>query len=157
MANPKHKCGTILGSYCVPHAGPDLTFLPEGETLECNASIADVIVKINAALTMLVDGFKFSELEIDCLELEDDFTHIELHQAEISKICENAASIAGLQEQFNDWDISEEVITIDLPECLEEASEPCAVGTNQYQLINLLMAMANKICDLETRISNLES
>ena len=156
--NPKCNCGQILPSSCVPFSGKDLTFVTEDNQLECDASIDDVIFKIDAALKKLIDGNDLTGLDKECLEFDPaTITPAALHQFEITQICLNKASIEALQTQFNNLNIGTSIITIDLPDCLEADAAPCAVGVNEYQLINLLILFANMLCDHETRISNLEA
>jgi hypothetical protein len=159
MANSKYNCGTILPSSCIPFSGKDLTILITPDELSCDANINDVIEKIDIAVKKLMDSNDFTALEPieDCLEFDPaTVTAKELHELEIQKLCTHEAEILALQNQLNDLDIGNEIITIDLPACLEAGAAPCAVGTNEYQLISLLMLFANKLCDHETRITNLE-
>ena len=154
----KCNCGPTLPSTCIFYTGPDLTFVSEDNQLECDATIDDVIVKIDEALKKLIDGNDLTGLDKDCLDFDPaTITPAQLHQIEITQICLNAGAITALQTQLNNLDIGTEVITITLPDCLQPLAAPCAVGTNQYQLINLLTLFANMLCDHETRISNLES
>jgi len=154
----KCNCGPTLPSTCMFYTGPDLTFVSEDDQLDCDATIDDIIVKIDEALKILIDGNDLTELDKQCLDFDPaTITPAQLHQIEINKICENTAAILAVQEQINTLDIGTEIITIDLPDCLEAGAAPCAAGINQYQLINLLILFANMLCDHETRISNLES
>lgn len=155
--DPKYKCGVIVPDSCVPYTGPGLTFLDEEDQLSCDASVKDVIKAIDAQLKLLKDANTFTGLDLDCLTVTDDIVNnFNLHQAEILQICQNKANIAALTTQFNNWDITNEVVTIDLPACLDAGAAPCAVGTNQYQLSALLLLFANMLCDHETRIAALE-
>lgn len=152
------NCGPIIPSSCVPYTGPDLTILSGDSQLKCDANINDAIKAIDAAVKKLIDGNDLTELDKDCLDFDPaTVTPAQLHQLEITQICLNKGAITALQNQLNNLNIGTEVVTITLPACLLPLAAPCAVGTNQYQLISLLMLFANMLCDHETRISNLES
>lgn len=158
MSNSKFNCGQIIPSSCVPYTGKDLTFLLPEDQLECDANINDAIFEIDKQIKILVDGNNLTGLDKECFDFDPaTVTPAQLHQLEITKICSNEGSIAALTTQFNNLDIGIEVVTIDLPDCLEPLAAPCLVGTNQYQLITLLNLFAAKLCDHETRIAELES
>ena len=155
--DPKYKCGQTNTSSCIFYSGKTLTSIDEDKQPECDASLDDVIFALDAQLKIIKDGYDLTGLNLDCLTLATDVvTPFAVHQAEILQICENKANIAALTTQFNDWDITSEIVTITLPECLTEDAAPCAVGTNQYSLVSLLLLFANMLCDHETRITNLE-
>lgn len=159
MANPKYNCGQILPSSCIPFTGKDLTILTSPDELACDSNLNDVIEKIDTAVKKLIDGNDFSDLTPveDCIEFDPaTVTAKDLHALELAMLCEHNAEIDALQEQLNNLDIGNEIVTINLPSCLQPDAAPCAVGTNEYQLLSLLMLFANKLCDHETRISNLE-
>lgn len=153
----KYNCGQIVPSSCVPFTGKDLTFVTDEDQLTCDANINDVIEKIDAALKVLVDANNFSTLVKNCLDFDPaTVTAVELHQLEINTLCLHKGQIESLQTQFNEWNIGTEVLGINLG-CLTPAAADCAVAANQYQLIALLQLFAAKLCDHETRITNLES
>jgi hypothetical protein len=155
----KHNCGQILMSACVPFSGSQLTFLTseELEDFPCNANMDDVIESIDTTLKKLVDGNNFTALDIDCLDFDPaTVTAKDLHQLEITEICLLKGQVDALSEQLNLLNIGNEVITIDL-ECMTPDAAPCAVGVNQYSLLTILQLFRDKLCDFETRISNLES
>lgn len=158
MGNKKRKCGgPIVNSVCVSYDGPTLTFLREEDELDCNASVADVIEKIDEYLKELLDSNDFTGLTPGSFDFDPaTVTASELHQLELDKLDELAGQIEALQTQIEGLNIGNEVITITLPSCLTGDAAPCATGTDQYQLISLLTLFANKICDHETRITNLE-
>lgn len=154
----KYNCGQVLPSSCVPFTGKDLTILVEPNELSCDANLDEVIEKLDQAIKKLMDSNDFTELEPveDCFEFNPaTVTAKELHALEIEKLCIHEGQIAALQQQLNDLNIGNEIITINLPTCLQPDAAPCAVGTNEYQLISLLMLFANKLCDLEQQISDL--
>lgn len=159
MANPKYNCGSILPSSCIPFTGKDLTILVAPDELACDANLNDVIEKLDKAVKKLMASNDFTSLEPveDCFEFDPaTVTAAQLHAQEIEKLCIHEGQITALQEQLNDLNIGNEIVTIALPSCLQPLAAPCAVGINEYQLISLLMLFANKLCDHETRISNLE-
>jgi hypothetical protein len=159
VAINKYNCGTIVPSSCSPYTGSDLTFLDEGVVLDCDANVDDVIFEIDAAIKKLKDSNDFTDLEPieDCIDFDPaTVTAAELHALEIAKICEIDGEVTALQEQLADLNIGNELISITLPSCLTADAAPCAAAPNEYQLISLLILFANKLCDHETRISNLE-
>lgn len=160
MANPKFNCGTIVGSACVPFTGKDLTIVTGDDQVKCDSNINDVIEIIDAELKKLKDSNDFTGLTSieDCIEFNPaTVTAAQLHELELTKICELNGELIALQSQFNDWDISTEIITINLPSCFEADAAPCEIVENEYTLLTLLTLYANKICELESRIIDLES
>lgn len=159
--NSKYNCGIIVPSSCVPFTGKKLTFITpeEQQNFDCDANINDVILLADKYLKKLVDGNNLTTLNVDCLTTVNPLTitPAQLHQVEVTEICLLKGQVKTLSDQLNDLNIGNEVVEITLPECLQEDIAPCAVGPSQYQLISLLILYANKICELETRISNLES
>jgi hypothetical protein len=154
----RYKCGSILPSSCIPYTGPTLTFLTEETQLECDANINDVFGAMDTEIKVLKDNTDLADLNLHCLTLagDEEVTSFNVHQAEIVKICETEADLAALTTQFNNLAIGDESVTITLPECLVEEAAPCATGVNTYSLLALLNLFAAKLCDHETRISNLE-
>lgn len=154
----KYNCGQIIPSSCVPYTGKDLTFVSSVNQIKCDDNINDVIFRIDEALKKLIDGNNFTSLNKNCLDFNPaTITNVELHQIEIDEICLSKGKITALEQQLQNLNIGVEIINITLPLCLQGAAAPCATGTNQYQLIALLNLFASKLCDHETRISNLES
>lgn len=153
----KYNCGQILPSSCIPFTGSALTFLVEPDELECDANINDVIAFIDKYLKKVIDGNDFSELETDCLTFNPEtVTAKELHALEIAEICVLKGQVEALNTLITELDISTEIITIDL-ECLAPDAAACEVASNQYTLQSILQLFRSKLCDFETRISNLES
>lgn len=155
----KYNCGDILGSACVPFTGQDLTFLSEAdiELFPCNANMDDVIFYIDKYLADLVESNDFTDLDKDCLDFDPaTVTAKELHQIEITEICLLKGQVLALNELIENLNIGSEQITIDL-ECLTPDAEPCEVSDNVYTLQTILEVFVAKICEFETRISNLES
>jgi hypothetical protein len=151
------NCGTIIASSCVHFTAKDFTFMKEVDALECNASVSDAFDLINKYLKPLVDGNDFTGLDKDCLDFDPATIDAKgLHQLEITEICLLKSQIEALQTQINNLNIGNEVIAINL-QCLTPDAAPCAVAPNQYQLISILNVLVSKICEFETRISNLES
>lgn len=157
----KYNCGTIISSNCVPFTGVDLTILlglSEADQLPCNANINDVINKLDVAIKKLIDSNDLTELDANCLDFDPaTITPKELHQIEINKICEHNSLIATLQDTINNLEIGDESITIILPDCLQASIADCEEAENTYQLKVLLLLLANKLCNHETRITNLEA
>lgn len=150
-------CGTVLASSCVHYTGKDFTFNKPADALECNASVSDAFELVDKYLKPLVDGNDFTGLDKDCLDFDPLTIDAKgLHQLEITEICLLKSQLTALQTQFNDLNIGTEVIAINL-QCLTPDAAPCAVSPGQYQLIAVLNVIVSKICELETRISNLES
>lgn len=154
----KYNCGLVVPATCSPFQ-KKLSFVSEADQLLCNSTVDDALMVFDKYVKKLVDGNNLTELEVGCLTEVNPatVTPAELHQVEINEICLLKGQVEALTEQLNDLNIGSEVITVTLPSCLQADIAPCAVGVNQYQLINLIVLFANKICDLETRISNLES
>lgn len=155
----KYNCGNIIPSACVPFTGKALTFpLAPDVITDCAPNINDVIFVIDKYIKKLVDGNNLTTLDKGCLDfVPATITPAQLHQIEITNICLLKGQVEALQEQLNTLNIGSEIITINLPSCLQPLASPCVIGTNQYQLISILNIFAAKLCDLETRISNLES
>lgn len=151
------KCGTTLASSCVFYTGKDFTFVDVNDQLTCDASVSDAFEKVDKYLKELIDGNNFTALTPDCLSFNPaTVTAKDLHQLEITEICLLKGQVTTLTNSVNNLNIGNEVITINLG-CLTDDASSCAVATNQYQLITLLTLFANKLCEFETRISNLES
>lgn len=156
--NSKYNCGQILPSSCVPFTGDVLTFPATPDALTCDANINDVIFVIDKYLKVLVDGNNLTGLNKNCLDfVPATVTPAQLHQIEIDQICLLKGQTEALQTQFDDFNIGAHTVDINLPTCLLASAAACLTGINTYQLIALLNLYAAKICDLETRISNLES
>lgn len=150
------NCGTVIASSCVHFTANDFTFNKPEDALECNASVSDAFNLINDYLKPLVDGNDFSDLDKDCLDFDPTTIDAKgLHQIEITEICLLKSQLAALQTQFNELNIGTEIIAINL-QCLSGDAAPCAVAPGQYQLIAVLNTLVSKVCELETRISNLE-
>lgn len=150
------NCGTILASSCVHYTGKDFTFMKPEDALECNASVSDAFQLVDKYLKPLVDGNDFTDLDKDCLDFDPATINAKgLHQLEITEICLLKSQITALQTQVNNLNIGNEIITINM-QCLSGDAAPCASGVNQYQLIAVLNTLVSKICEFETRISNLE-
>lgn len=157
--NSKYNCGNILASSCVPFTGANLTFLSEAdlELFPCDANINDVIFYIDKYLKKLVDGNDFTDLDKDCLDFDPATIDAKgLHQIEITEICLMKGQIEALQTMVEDLNIGAETVTIDLG-CLTPDAAECAVAVNTYTLQSILQLFASKLCDHETRISNLEA
>lgn len=157
--NSKYNCGNILASSCVPYTGAELTFLSENdlELFPCDANINDVIFYIDKYLKKLVDGNDFTGLDKDCFDFDPDNIDAKgLHQLEITKICTLKGQIQTLQTLFETLNIGSEEITIDLG-CLAPDAAACEITSNTYTLQNILQLFATKLCDHETRITNLEA
>lgn len=158
----KYNCGNIIPTSCSPYTGIKFEFLSEEDAAAwpCDVNADEAFGYINDYLTPLVEGNDFSELELDCLEDEfDDPTDLDakqLHQVEIEQICLLKGIVEALQTQIDELNIGEELITLDL-ECMTPDAAECEVSENTYALQNILALFVAKICDFETRISNLES
>lgn len=158
MADRRSTCGQVLPSACVPYTGDKLAFLDEENELACDANINDVFYKIDEALEKLVAGNDFTNLVAGCLTFTPaTVTPAQLHAVQIAAICDHKARLTTLEDRLNNLQIQNEIVTINLPACLKPAAAACAVGVNSYQLSALLILFANKLCDLETRLSTLES
>lgn len=151
-----YDCGIIVPSSCVPFSGENLTIRSGDTQLKCDASINDVILEFDKDIKILNDANDFSELEPGCFDFDPEtITNFELHQLEVAKICEHDQSIEDLQTLNEEFQVGDEIVTINLG-CLTPEAASCAIGTNQYQLKALLALFASKLCNHETRISNLE-
>lgn len=158
VGNTKYNCGSGIPSSCVPYTGSTLTFFSSPDELSCDANLDDVIILINKYLKKLVDGNNLTTLNKNKLSFDPStITPVELHQLEIDAISNLMGQYDALSTQLNSLDIGKEIITITLPSCLATAASSCAVVPNEYQLISLLTLFANKLCDHETRITNLEA
>lgn len=147
-SNTKYNCGQIIPSSCVPYTGSDLTVLSINETLDCNANINDVIKVLDAKIKILQDDNDFTTLSPRCLNFTPaTITNIALHQMEIDEICAAKAQILALQTQFNDLDIGNQLITVDLG-CLASSGAACASGTNTYTIRSLFNLVFNTLCTL---------
>jgi hypothetical protein len=154
----KYTCGIIVPATCSPFQ-KKLSFVEPADQLKCDSSVYDALLVFDKYMKKLVDGNNLTTLDYDCFEDINPLTitPAQLHQKEMTDICLLKGQVEALTEQLNDLNIGNEVIEVTLPECLQADIAPCAVGPNSYQLINLIVLFANKLCDLETRISNLES
>lgn len=131
--------------------------MKEADALECNASVSDAFDLVNKYLKVLVDGNDFTDLNKDCLDFNPATIDAKgLHQLEINEICLLKGQVEALTTQLNNLNIGAEIVTLNLG-CLTPDAAECTVGTNQYQLISVLQLFASKLCEFETRISNLES
>jgi len=156
--NSKYNCGQIIASSCVPFTGPELTFPKAADQLDCDANINDVIFTIDSYLKVLVDGNDFTALDKGCLDFNPATVSAkQLHQLEITNICILLGQTEALQTQFDEFNVGAHPVTITLPGCLTADAAPCLTGVNTYTLLSLLNLYAAKICDLESRLSTLES
>jgi len=154
--DPKYNCGQIIPSACVPYTGSDLTVLAAPTDLPCDANINDVIKILDAEIKTLMDSNDFSSLDKKCFDFDPNTVKaFELHQLEIDKICEIEANLTALTEQFDTLNISSLPITLNLL-CMAPAASACAISPNTYTLLSILNTLVAKICDHETRITNLE-
>ncbi len=160
----KRYKGAIVSSSNVQYSGPDLTFIiDEDDQIKCDSNLNEVIKAIDTSLKALVDGNDFSEVDFDCyaddvqeiLEENGEVTAKDLVQILFNKACIQKGQIEALQTQFNDWDITTEVIELDLG-CLTPESADCEVAEHNYQLLTLFQIIFSKLCDHETRITDLE-
>lgn len=157
LNSSKYNCGNIIPSNCVPYTGPALTIL-EGTDVElsCDANLDEVIGYLDTALKALMDSNDFTSLVPDCIDFDPaTVTAVELHALELDKLCELEGLITDLTTALDDFDISTELITIDL-DCMAADAAPCEVPDSQYTLQSILQLFVTWICDHETRISNLE-
>lgn len=153
----RYNCGPTIPSACVPFTGKKLTFISEDTEFPCNPNINDVIFQVDKALKKLVDGNDLTGLDKGCLTFDPaTITPAGLHQIEVNEICILKGIVTSLQEQINTLNIGVQEVSIILPGCLSGAAAPCASAPNRYQLIVLLNLFANKLCEFEERISNLE-
>jgi hypothetical protein len=153
----KNGCGPVTTTACVFFSGEKLSIMGDRD-LPCAATTDDVIAEFDAAVKKLMDGNDFTHLDVPtCFTFDPlTITAATLHQIQLSKICEDSAAIGELQSTLSTFDIGSKNIEIELPECLQAGSAPCATATNTYTLLSLLNLFAAMLCDHETRISNLE-
>lgn len=147
----KFTCGSIVPSACVPYSGKDLAFLTTEEQPCCDANLDDVIDLIGDAIKDLEDNTDVSNHTLGCLSVTGDLTLKKLDQAQTDKICALDAQLSALTEQFNDLDIAQEHITIDLG-CLNSVGSPCQIATNTYTLISILTLFKSEICAIKSHL-----
>lgn len=147
----KYSCGTLVPSSCVPFTGKDLKFLSTEDQPSCDANIDEVIDLISIAIDDLQDVTDVSDHDLGCLSVVGEITLKKLDQAQTDKICELATELETLTEQFNDLNIANELITINLG-CLASAAAPCQVATNTYTLISILNTFRAAICEIKTEL-----
>jgi hypothetical protein len=154
--DPKYNCGQVLPSSCVPYTGSDLTVLDNPTDLSCDANINDVIKILDTKIKTLMDSNDLTSLDEKCFDFDPDtVTNVELHQLEIDKLCLLEANLTALTEQFNELNIGSLPLTLNLL-CMAPAASACAISPNTYTLLSILNTLIAKICDHETRITNLE-
>lgn len=156
MPSPQYTCPDAPPTSCILFTGSELTFPAEGDELQCDAKLDDVIFKIDKYLFNILTGSDLTGLDKKYLIFDPaTITVAGLEQIEIDALDVLNGQVASLTTQLNNLDIGNEVVTVNLG-AMSPAVSACAVGTNEYQLKVVLQLFADKLNDFETRISNLE-
>jgi hypothetical protein len=146
----RYSCGTIVPSQCVPYTGKDLSFLTTDQQPDCDANIDDVFDLISTAILNIQTAINLTNLNNQCLTgVPTDVDVKGMFQIEIDKICGIDAALTALTTIVNAWNISTQLVNIDL-QCLSAAAAPCQVGTNTYTLISILNLFRSEICTIKT-------
>lgn len=145
----RYSCGNIIPSQCVPYTGKDLVFLTTDEQPDCDANIDDVFSLISTAILNIQTAINLTTLNNQCLiGVPTDVDVKGMFQIQTDKICGMDAALTALTTIVNNWNISTQLINIDL-QCLSTAAAPCQVGSNTYTLISLLNLYRSEICAIK--------
>jgi hypothetical protein len=145
----RFSCGKVTPSACVPWTGGDLSFLADDAQPDCDSSINDIVALIDTAITNIQTAIDLTSQNNQCLSsVPTDVDVKGLFQIHTNTICGLSASLATLQETVAAWNVSTQLITIDLG-CLSSAAAPCQQGSNTYQLISILSLFASEICTIK--------
>ena len=145
----RFSCGTIVPSQCVPFTGKDLKFLTTDEQPDCDANIDDVFDLISIAIFNIQAAINLTNLNNQCLTgVPTDVDVKGMFQIQTDKICAIDASLNALTAIVNAWNVSTQLVNIDL-QCLSAAAAPCQVGTNMYSLISILNLFRSEICTIK--------
>jgi len=146
----RYSCGTIVPSECVPFTGKDLAFLTTDQQPACDANVNDVVDLIALAIKAIQDAIDLTSLNNQCLTGVPTNVDVKgMFQVQVNKLCALDASLTALQSIVNSWDVSTQLVTIDL-QCLSASAAPCQVGTNTYSLISILNLFRSEICTIKT-------
>lgn len=147
----RYTCGQILPSSCVPYSGKDLKFLSPEEQISCDANMDEVVEKISIAIDSIKKAIDVSTYSFNCLGTISNPTVSKISQAQTNKLCALQASLDALEQQFEDFNIANELITIDLGS-LGGAVSACQVSANTYTLISVLNLFKNEIIAIKTEL-----
>jgi hypothetical protein len=146
----RNSCGVIVPTSCTQFTGKDLAFLTTDDQPDCDASMDDVIDLISVAIKNIQDAINVTNLNNQCLtDVPIDVDVKGLFQIHTNKICSLDAALTALTTIVNAWNVSTQLVTIDL-QCLSASAAPCQVGTNTYSLISILNLFRSEICTIKT-------
>jgi len=148
----RYSCGNIIPSECVPYTGADLPFLTTDQQPACDANVNDVINLLGVAIQGIQTAINLTNLNNQCLT--DVPTNVDvkgMFQIQTDKLCALDSSLQALTSIVNAWNISTQLVNIDL-QCLSAAAAPCQVGTNMYTLISILNLFRSEICTIKAAI-----
>lgn len=145
----RYSCGNIVPSQCVPYTGKDLAFLTTDEQPDCDANIDDVFDLVSTAILNIQTAINLTNLNNQCLTGVPTNVDVKgMFQIHTDFICGLDAALSALTTIVNAWNISTQLVVIDL-QCLSSAAAPCQVGTNTYSLISILNLFRSEICTIK--------
>lgn len=144
----KHTCGTRINSRCVSYDG----YIPEDSDLngEDCITIEETTEDLYKTTDNITNSIDLSDLGDECIEYEEEEGIITVkealkkHEEEICNLKNNITSGSG------NTDCCIDVNTIDTS-CLEDL---CGTGFSTPN--DLIQTLIRKICELESRIDNLQ-
>lgn len=148
----RFSCGTIVPSQCVPYTGKDIAFLTTDQQPDCDASIDEVFDLVSTAILNIQTAINLTNLNNQCLVgVPTDVDVKGMFQIQTNKICGLDAALTALTSIVNSWNVSSQLVTIDL-QCLSTAAAPCQTGTNTYSLISILNLFRSEICLIKANL-----
>lgn len=154
--DPKYNCGNVVPTSCVPYSGyKDLKVLaflfPDNEDkqeLDCNANATDVISVFDDAFEVLFQAIDLTEINPEELDFDPaQVTLLELLQILVTGVSNNETEINTLSTAFEEWDIDDELVEVDLGD-LAPSLSACESDNGKYPLKAVLQLFANKINEL---------
>lgn len=154
MNRIKYTCGVPIASGCITYTAELPNFIPS-DSVSCDANLDEILEKYGDKIDEILENSDLTDLFPGCFTFNPETVKTkELHQIELTELCNHKSRITALEGDLNSLDIGSKSITIDLG-CLASAASPCQQSPNTYSLLSILLTLVNKVCELEQQIADL--
>lgn len=148
----RRNCTTPISSECVNYQGEDLTSSKMDDV--CDATINDIIFKLDSSIKTLQDKTTFDGLETGCLTFHKDLkelTNKEYNQVVIKELCGIKTDLNKLKTQLNSFNFAAQQIGIDLS-CFG-SMESCATADSKYTWIQWAQVITTELCSVINKVN----
>jgi hypothetical protein len=145
----RETCGSIIPSGCIGYTGYISTTI--ADSLPCRPNINDIVKKLQELVDQINVTIGDNSTLENCLGIDsENFVQSDFNEAVAAEICALKALLTGVDADIDPNSIK---LAVDLL-CL---LDPTCTPQVTYTLVEVINKLVTKVCNLETRLTTVET